>query len=101
MNRRNFIEKSALGAGALTIFPQYVAGRTRSFAPSDRINLGFIGTGKQSLGLLTDLGLCPETIILAASDVDRKKLARFRSAAETINGAKLDGGKQEVTTYEN
>jgi predicted dehydrogenase len=33
--------------------------------------------------------------------VDRKKLARFRSAAETINSGKLNGGKQEVTTYEN
>ena len=101
MNRRNFIEKTALGAGAISIFPQYLAGRSRSFAPSDTINIGFIGTGKQSLGLLKSIGNCPETIVLAASDVDQKKLARFQAAAGKINEGKLDGGKQEVAGYEN
>ena len=52
MNRRNFIEKTALGAGAISIFPQHVMGHGRSFAPSDSINLGFIGIGKQAMGLL-------------------------------------------------
>ncbi len=101
MNRRNFIEKTALGAGAISIFPHHVMGHGRSFAPSDSINIGFIGTGKQAMGLLNDIGRCPETMILAASDVDQKKLARFKSAAGKINGAKLDGGKQELAVYEN
>lgn len=101
MNRRNFIEKTALGAGAISIFPQHVIGRSLSIAPSDRINIGFIGVGKQSMGLLNDIGSCPETMILAASDVDQKKLARFKIAAEKINEAKLGGGKQELTGYEN
>jgi len=101
MNRRKFIEKTALGAGAISIFPQYLSARSRPFAPSDTINIAFIGTGKQSLGLLNDIGRCPETIILAASDVDSKKLARFKGEAEKVNSGKLDGGKQEVDTYEN
>ncbi len=101
MNRRNFIEKTALGAGAISIFPQHVIGQKPSLAPSDRINIGFIGVGKQSMGLLNDIGRCPETLILAASDVDQKKLARFKNAAEEINEAKLDGGKQECDGYEN
>ena len=101
MNRRNFIEKTALGAGAISIFPHHVIGRSRHFAPSDSINIGFIGTGKQSLGLLDYIGSCPETIILAASDVDQKKLARFKNAAEKVNQGKLEGGKQEVAAYEN
>lgn len=101
MNRRNFIEKTALGAGAISLFPQYIAGRNRSFAPSDTVNLGFIGVGKQSMGLLNSINQCPETIVLAASDVDQKKLARFQAEAEKINKKKLDGGKQVVDGYEN
>lgn len=101
MNRRNFIEKTALGAGAISLFPQYLAGRSRTFAPSDTINIGFIGTGKQSMGLLNNIGRLPQTMILAASDVDSKKLARFQAKAKSINTEKLEGGNQEVTGYEN
>lgn len=101
MNRRNFLEKTALGAGAITILPNHVMGRSSSFAPSDRINLGYIGVGKQSMGLLRDLNNCPETIVLAASDVDQLKLARFKTVAGQLNSEKLKGGKQEVSTYEN
>ncbi|MCP4314241.1 MAG: Gfo/Idh/MocA family oxidoreductase [Bacteroidetes bacterium] len=101
MNRRNFLEKTALGAGAITILPQNILGRNRSIAPSDRINLGYIGVGKKSLGLLRSFNGCPETIVLAASDVDQKKLAHFKSTAEELNGEKLKGGEQEVTAYEN
>ncbi len=85
MNRRTFIEKTALGAGAISIFPQYLSAQSRSFAPSDTINIGFIGVGKQSMGLLSNIGNLPETLVLAASDVDQKKLARFQNAAEEIN----------------
>ena len=74
MNRRSFIEKTALGTGAMTILPNHVLGHSSFLAPSDRINLGYIGVGKQSLGLLSYINECPETIVLAASDVDQKKL---------------------------
>ena len=69
-------------------------------SPGDRINLGFIGVGKQSMGLMRSIHGCPETIILAACDVDQKKLERFRNAAETANAEKLGGGTQKVDTYE-
>ena len=101
MNRRSFIEKTALGTGAMTILPNHVLGHSSFLAPSDRINLGYIGVGKQSLGLLSYINECPETIVLAASDVDQKKLAHFKSVAEKANGEKLKGGKQKVSTYEN
>lgn len=68
-------------------------------APSDRIQLGFIGTGKQSMGLLRFIMGCPEAMVLAASDVDRRKLDRFRQAAEAANSEKLQGGSQQVDTY--
>ncbi len=101
MNRRDFIGKSALGAGAVTFIPRHVMGGTGFLTPGDRINLGFIGTGKQSLGLMRSIAGCPETMVLAACDVDQKKLARFKDLAEKVNAEKLQGGKQPVDTYEN
>ena len=101
MNRRDFIGKSALGAGAVTFIPRHVMGGTGFLTPGDRINLGFIGTGKQSLGLMRNITGCPETMVLAACDVDQKKLARFKDLAEKVNAEKLQGGKQPVDTYEN
>jgi predicted dehydrogenase len=99
MNRRDFLGKASAGAGAVTLIPGHVMGRSGRIAPSDRINLGYIGVGKQSLDLLQYMNRCPETIVLAASDVDRKKLDRFKSLAETANSGKLNGGIQGVDMY--
>ncbi len=101
MNRRVFLEKSALGAGAMTIVPKRVLAGRGLFAPSDRINLGYIGAGKQSYTLLGRINACPGTLVLAASDVDAKKLNRFRDEAEKANTEKLEGGTQKVDTYGN
>jgi len=103
MDRRNFIGKSAVAAGAFTIIPSQVMAKDskNSIAPSETINLGYIGVGKQSLHLLNALAKCPETMVLAACDVDINKLERFKGLAEKANAAKLDGGTQVVDTYEN
>lgn len=93
--------KSALGAGALTVIPAHVMAGWGHLAPGDRITLGYMGVGKQSLGLLASINGCPETLVLAACDVDREKLARFRKEAERANSEKLGGGSQPVATYEN
>ncbi len=103
MDRRNFIGKSAVAAGAFTIIPSRVMAKDskNSIAPSETINLGYIGVGKQSYTLLGSLSKCPETMVLAACDVDKIKLGRFKEAAEKANAGKLDGGSQTVDTYEN
>jgi predicted dehydrogenase len=103
MDRRNFIGASIVTAGAISIIPSCVmgAGSGAVVAPGDRINLGFIGVGKQSMWLLESLMACPETMVLAACDVDTKKLARFKDAAEKANTAKLGGGSHKVDSYEN
>jgi len=101
MKRRDFIGKSAVAAGAFTVVPGHVLGKEGKIAPGDRINLGFIGVGKQSMGLLGSIGNCSETMVLAACDVDTLKLARFKDAAEKLNAGKLNGGTQLVDTYEN
>ena len=50
INRRSFLTKSALAVTAFSIVPRHVLGKGY-LAPSDKINLGFIGLGKQSRGL--------------------------------------------------
>ncbi len=99
MKRRDFISTTAMAAGSFTLLPGRVLAGTGRLAPSDRINLGYIGTGKQSMGLLGFIMNCPETLVLAASDVDTQKLARFKNAAELVNSEKLQGGTQQVKTY--
>ena len=101
MKRREFIGKSAVATGAFTVIPAHVMGGTAKTAPGDKVNLGYIGVGKQSMGLVRSIGKCPETMVLAACDVDTIKLERFKQAAEKINADKLDGGTQTVDTYEN
>ncbi len=100
MNRRNFIGKAALGAGALTVIPRHVMGGKGYLSPNDRINLGYIGVGKQSYGLLNSINGCTETMVLAACDVDSIKLNSFKTEAEKANTEKLNGGSQPVDRYE-
>src|SRR5690606_20628239 len=89
MERKTFIRNLALGAAAFTIVPRHVLGGKRFLAPSDRLTLGYIGVGRQALGLLNNINNCPETIVLAASDVDTRKLARFVERATEANGKKV------------
>ncbi len=88
MNRRDFISKTALGAAAITILPRHVLGGNGFLAPSDRLNLGFIGVGKQMYGLLNQFMKLPETMVIAAADVDSSKLNNFIGEANKLNASK-------------
>lgn len=88
MNRRNFIGKAAAGAAAVTIIPRHVMGGKGFVAANDRINLGFIGTGKQIYTLLNNISQCRGTVTVAASDVYYNKLTRFIDAANKNNTSK-------------
>ncbi len=83
MKRRDFIDRSWKSAVAFTIVPRSVLGGSGFVAPSDKIQVGFIGVGKQSLNLLSGLNGCPEVVVQAACDVDSKKLDYFVKAAAT------------------
>lgn len=96
MHRKDFIRSAVLGAAAFTIVPRHVLGGNNYLAPSDRINLGFIGNGKMGLGLLNSLSKLSETLVVATSDVDKKKLARFVERAKTANANKVN---TEVSGY--
>jgi predicted dehydrogenase len=79
-SRRKFLANSVKAAVAFTIVPRFVLGGKGYLPPSDRLHLGFIGTGKQARGLLNSFS--NKAQIIAAADVDKKKLALFQSLAE-------------------
>ncbi len=111
MNRRHFLKNSGLAAASIgipSIVPSSVFGK---FAPSNRINVGMIGLGRQGYGQnlqgsnLTNInGRLPglldiaEAQVVAISDVDSW---RMNKAKETINnryGKETSGGKYKGCT---
>jgi predicted dehydrogenase len=82
VNRRIFLKTTAKASLALTIIPRFVMGGKGYVAPSDKITIGFIGTGKQGRGLIKNFG--PRAQVLAAADVDSQKLALFKQITDKI-----------------
>lgn len=64
------------------IVPRRVLGGPGYIAPSDEITLGFIGVGRQGLGLGKRFQENDGNRIVAACDVDQSKLQRFRDKTE-------------------
>ena len=88
-SRRSFVKGTATAAAGFMIVPRFVLGRGYT-APSDLINLGFIGTGKQARGLLNNFR--DKANIVAGADVDLNKLHYFHSLLEKYyTQAKKDG----------
>ncbi len=87
-SRRKFLTDAAKATLAFTIVPRFVLGGKGYLPPGDRINLGFIGTGKQGRGLLNSFA--DKAQIVAAADVDAKKLALFQSLTEKKYAAATD-----------
>jgi len=99
MNRRNFIGKAAAGAAAVTIIPRHVMGGKGYIAANDRINIGYIGVGKQIYTLMNSIGKCQGTVALAACDVYKKKLDLFVQAAIGNNSGKGTNAKVDGYHY--
>ena len=69
ITRREFLGSSAAAAAAITIIPRSVLGSPGKPAPSERINLAFIGTGDMGMGNLNDLIRLPDVEVVAVCDV--------------------------------
>ncbi|RFM27354.1 Gfo/Idh/MocA family protein [Deminuibacter soli] len=96
-SRRRFVKNIAAAGIGFSIIPRYVMGRGFT-APSDRITLGFIGTGKQARGLINSFA--PKAQAVAAADVDAQKLALFKSNTEKLYAAgKGLAGFKTLDTY--
>lgn len=99
MNRRNFIGKTAVGAAAVTVIPRHVLGGNGFVAANDRINIGYIGNGKQIYTLLGGIGACKETVAVAACDVYKSKLDMFAEEAAKNNAKKNINSKVDKYHY--
>ena len=100
--RRDFIKKSSASiAGTLilpTVVPSSVFGKT---APSNQINVGMIGTGRQAVGVNLNQGFLTldKYRVIATNDVDSW---RMQNATKIINEAYSKGNKKYngVTEYD-
>ena len=81
-SRRKFLQQSALAAAAITIIPRHVLGGKGYIAPSDVLNIGFIGTGKLVHGYFKRFAQLPELHISAACDVYQEKLTKFKQVVD-------------------
>lgn len=82
ISRKSFLATTFKASLAFTIIPRFVMGGKGFVAPSDKLNLGFIGTGKQGRILLN--GFSKKATVLAGCDVHADKLALFKKNAEKI-----------------
>lgn len=94
-NRRQFVKQTTAAIAGLSIVPRHVLGKGYT-APSDRFNVGVIGTGAQSSGLIKRLSKIPQARVIAGCDVHQKRLVKFSQLIEEqyqMYGVK---GKAEV-----
>ena len=88
LTRRTFLKQSAI-ASSFFIVPRHVLGRG-FLAPSDRITMGFIGLGKQAVGLQRQFLGTDQMQLVAACDVDAPKMTKFIENANAFYAKKAD-----------
>jgi len=99
-NRRKFL-KQAAAISSIFIVPRHVLGRGY-LAPSDIIQFGFIGTGKQSEGLFKRFLDTKQIRLLAIADPNKLKVNRFADWHKKYYEETLKDQKHNVlATYEN
>ncbi len=81
--RRKFVKRIALATGGITIVPRFVLGKG-FVAPSDKINLGFIGLGIKGVRLSRDFTRNTNAQIVAGCDVWTTKNAGFKKEIEKV-----------------
>lgn len=83
-SRREFLRRSLLAGAAFTILPSKVFGQS---APSKRVNLAMIGTGRQGVevNLRTFLGM-DNVQVVAVCDVDRLRAAYAKRTVDEAYG---------------
>ena len=84
MKRRNFIKKAAISSSIFSIVPSNVLG-FKGILPNDKIQIGFIGAGRQGRGLMKNFIEYDDSQVVAISDVDSKKVDFFSQSFEEKN----------------
>ena len=100
MKRRSFIKKSAVASSVFSIVPSHVMGFS-GVTPNDKIQLGFIGVGRQGRGLMTNFVNYDNAALVAVSDVDIKKMAYFTETfqKQLVRKKKASQQLNEIKSY--
>jgi hypothetical protein len=112
MNRRKFIRGTVASAAAFTIVPRHVLGGKGYIAPSDKINLGFIGCGTMGIPHVIGRSKIPEMQIVAVCDPEkdganyvdwsrdglRQSIARALNKPDWRKGGGIPGGREVART---
>jgi hypothetical protein len=93
LNRRQFLGTAgaiAAGAAAPLILPRSMVGAS---APSDRVTLGFIGTGRQAMGMnIPEFLAVPGVQVVAVCDVDSWRLGEAKKLVEAYYATRTPAG---------
>lgn len=100
MKRRSFIKKSAVASSAFSIVPSHVIGFS-GVTPNDKIQLGFIGVGRQGRGLMTNFVNYDNAAVVAVSDIDIKKMVYFTETfqKQLVRKKKASQQLNEIKSY--
>jgi predicted dehydrogenase len=87
-SRRKFLGTSLLGATGLSFLPKIAFAKKDQISTSEdihQIRLGFIGVGRQAMGILNGMMRIPGVEVLACADVYEIKRERFKLRVEKIS----------------
>jgi predicted dehydrogenase len=98
-SRRRFLQSTAALSAAPFILPARVWAAENK--PSDRIALGFIGMGKQNMGLLGRFMSKPEVQVVAVCDVDTSRRENAKKVAEAAHAKRADAASYKGCTAYN
>ena len=98
ITRRSFLKGTGAAAGAAvaapTIVPSSVLGKGTQVAPSNRVTVGMIGVGRQTIFINLESFLrAPDVQVVALCDVDRWRLDLTKERAVTLYGNKKRSGR--------
>ena len=72
ISRRKFVGMATGSAIGFTILPRHVLGGKGFIAPSDKITVGYIGTGTQGIRELLPMLTVPEIQVIAVCDPNKE-----------------------------
>ena len=86
MSRRGFLSAAGASLAIPTILPASAFGAAKKVAPSNRINMGVIGTGGQADGLTKNAMAHDFVRMIALCDVDKSQLAKAKAEVDKHYG---------------
>src|SRR5215471_11944063 len=101
ISRRNFLANSAKATVALSVFPSIVPSTVfGKNAPSNRINIGAIGTGRISRGHdMPGVWKYDQAQIMAVCDLDTKRANEAKALVNDVYSKKFNKPWDGVTVY--